>query len=150
MSGRARSWFFVLAAACVGLGALATMPARANGEGVQALPFGEVNWKQGVIRVSAMGLPSFGGYAGDGREMARQNAVSLAKKRLLGVLLDLPSHRGKLRDQLAARPELKDRLRELVASAGVAGKDYSDGSVEITLTLPMDGAGGVRALLREP
>lgn len=134
----------------LGLAALVlSAPARAESRGVQPLPFGEVNWDAGLIRVSAIGLPPFGGYGGDPREAARQSAVSLAQRRLLGVLLDLPTRSGKLRDQLETRPELKERLRGLLGAAAVAGKTFADGSVEITLTLPMEGQRGVAALLRE-
>ncbi|MNL74285.1 hypothetical protein D3C87_1999000 [compost metagenome] len=79
--------------------------------------------------------------------MARQNAVSLAQKRLLGVVLEMDAKGRKVRDLVATRPELKDRLRQLVAGAGVAGKSYSDGSVEITLTLAMEGHAGLKAFL---
>ena len=132
----------VLAMIALGLGlaaGLATMGAVIAGGGSQVLPFGEVNWDKGHITVSAIGLPPFGAHGSvSAQDVARQNAVSLAQKRLLGVVLDLDARGRKVREVVAARPELKDRLRRLVASAGVEGKSYSDGSVEITLTLPTD------------
>lgn len=122
------------------------------GDGVhrvnQALPFGEVNWDRGYIKVSAIGLPPFGAAGAlTPEEVARQNAVNLAQKRLLGVLLDIQVRDRKVRDHLASRPDLKDRLRQLVTSAAVQGKSYSDGSVEITLTLPTEGAGSLKTVL---
>ena len=141
----------VLAAIALALGlglvaGLAGMGAAIAGSGKQVLPFGEVNWDKGHIKVSAIGLPPFGGHGSvSAQDVARQNAASLAQKRLLGVVLDLGVRGRKVRDVVAERPELKERLVQLVASAGVAGKSYSDGSVEITLTLPTDQVKGLLA-----
>ena len=133
--------FALLAGAC-GLGAAIA------GGGTQVLPFGEVNWDRGFVKVSAIGLPPFGTTGSlSAADVARQNAVTLAQKRLLGVVLDMDARGRKVRDVVAERPELKERLRALVTGAGVAGKSYSDGSVEITLTLGMDGGGGLKAFL---
>ena len=130
------------------LAGLAGLGVAIAGSGTQVLPFGEVNWDRGYVKVSAIGLPPFGGTGSvSPQDVARQNAVSLAQKRLLGVVLEMDAKGRKVRDVVAARPELKERLRQLVASAGVAGKSYSDGSVEITLTLTMDGSAGLRSLM---
>jgi hypothetical protein len=127
---------------------LAGLGAVVAGGGTQVLPFGEVNWDRGFVKVSAIGLPPFGNVdAMSAGEVARQNAVSLAQKRLLGVVLDMDARGRKVRDVLGDRPDLKDRLRTLIAAAGVQGKSYSDGSVEITLTLPMDGNAGLKSFL---
>lgn len=127
---------------------LAGLGAVMAGGGTQVLPFGEVNWDRGYVKVSAIGLPPFGtADALSAAEVARQNAVSLAQKRLLGVVLDMDAHGKKVRDVLGDRPDLKDRLRTLIAAAGVQGKSYSDGSVEITLTLPMEGNSGLKSFL---
>jgi hypothetical protein len=138
--------FAVFAVAFALLAGAAGLGAAIAGGGTQVLPFGEVNWDRGFVKVSAIGLPPFGGSQG-AAEVARQNAVSLAQKRLLGVVLEMDTRGRKVRDVLAERPELKDRLRALVTAAGVAGKSYSDGSVEITLTLGMDGNGGLKSFL---
>ncbi|MOA47337.1 hypothetical protein D3C78_1699640 [compost metagenome] len=107
-----------------------------------------MSWDKGYVKVSAIGLPPFGATGSvSAQDVARQNAVSLAQKRLLGVVLEMDAKGRKVRDLVATRPELKDRLRQLVASAGVAGKSYSDGSVEITLTLAMEGNAGLKAFL---
>jgi hypothetical protein len=136
-------------ALAVGLtAALAGLGAAIAGGGTQVLPFGEVNWDRGYVKVSAIGLPPFGASGTmSAQDVARQNAVSLAQKRLLGVVLDMNARGRKVRDVVAERPELKERLRQLVANAGVAGKSYSDGSVEITLTLGMDGGAGLKGFL---
>jgi hypothetical protein len=120
----------------------------ASGDGAnQTLPFGEINWDHGYVKVSAVGLPPFNG-AGGGAEVARENAVALAQKRLLQVLLELPVRERKLRDVLPGRPETREKLRALVSSAAVGGKSYSDGSVEITLTLATEGPAGLKAFLK--
>lgn len=114
----------------------------------QVLPYGEVNWSRGYVKVSAIGLPPFGSSGAlTPDEVARQNAVSLAQKRLLGVILDLEVKNRKVRDHLASRADMKERLRRLVTTAQVQGRTYSDGSVEITLTLPVAGAGGLDVFL---
>jgi hypothetical protein len=140
-----------VAAIALALGLVATLAglgAAIAGGGTQVLPFGEVNWDKGYVKVSAIGLPPFGAMDQvSAAEAARQNAVSLAQKRLLGVLLDMDTKGRKVRDVLTQRPELKDRLRGLIAVANVQGKSYSDGSVEITLTLPMEGNAGLKAFL---
>jgi hypothetical protein len=110
----------------------------------QNLPYGEVNWDRGYIKVSAVGLPPFGGA---GEETARANAVAAAQKRLLAVVLELDVKGVHLRDKLAGHEDLKDRLRTLVLEAGVKGKNYADGSVEVTLTMPLSGANGLQAFL---
>lgn len=115
----------------------------------QTLPYGEVNWDRGYVKISAVGLPPFdpSGNAPD-EETARANAVAAAQKRLLSVVLDLPVRRGgKVRDRLAGHEELKARLRKLVYAAAVDGKTYSDGAVEVTLTLPLKGANGLQAFI---
>jgi hypothetical protein len=131
-----------LTAGLVGVGAAIA------GSGTQVLPFGEVNWDKGYVKVSAIGLPPFGATGNvTVQDVARQNAVSLAQKRLLGVVLDMDTRGRKVRDVLNERPELKERLRSLIANAGVAGKSYGDGSVEITLTLTMTGQAGLKTFL---
>jgi hypothetical protein len=124
--------------------------AAVAGDGVhkvnQTLPFGEVNWDRGHIKVSAIGLPPFGASSAPA-EVARQNAVNLAQKRLLGVILDFQVRDRKVREHLAGRPDLRERLRTVITSANVQGKSYSDGSVEITLTLPTSGSGSLSTLL---
>jgi hypothetical protein len=142
--GRERRLLVVLAIA--GLVALPALVARAADHPNQTLPYGEVNWSRGYVRISAMGLPPI---AGGGGDAARQNAVSMAQKRLLATVLDMKGQKGRLRDLVARRPELKERLRTLVTTADVKGKAFADGSVEVTLTVPTEGPGGLRALLRD-
>lgn len=133
---------FALTVAVAGLGAAIAA------SGTQVLPFGEVNWDRGFVKVSAIGLPPFGASGSlSAQDVARQNAVSLAQKRLLGVVLDMDAKGRKVREWVAGKPELKEKLRQLVESAGVAGKSYSDGSVEITLTLRMEGGSGLKGFL---
>lgn len=128
--------------------AVAGLGAAIAASGTQVLPFGEVNWDRGFVKVSAIGLPPFGASGSlSAQDVARQNAVSLAQKRLLGVVLDMDAKGRKVREWVAGRPELKEKLRQLVESAGVAGKSYSDGSVEITLTLRMEGGSGLKGFL---
>lgn len=136
----------LLVAAVVALIAIPALAALAADPPNQTLPYGEVNWSRGYVRVSAVGLPPIDG--GNG-EAARANAVSAAQKRLLAVVLDLRGRQGRLRDQVAHHPDLKNRLRALVTSADVKGKAFADGSVEVTLTVTTEGAAGLRALLRD-
>lgn len=134
----------VFAAAVLVLGSAVT--ARAADHPNQTLPYGEVDWGRGFVRVSAVGLPPM---AGGSSDAARQNAVTMAQKRLLGVILDMDGRGGKLREQIGKRPDLKTRLRHLVTSADLRGKAFTDGSVEVTLTVATDGPAGLKALLRE-
>jgi hypothetical protein len=115
----------------------------------QTLPYGEVNWDRGYVRVSAVGLPPFeASGAPRDPEIARANAVSAAQKRLLGVLLELDAPDGqKLRERLAGHAEIKQRLREIVYAASVQGKTYSDGAVEVTLTVPLKGPAGLQTFI---
>lgn len=136
----------LLIAAIAAVVALPAWAALAEAPPNQTLPYGEVNWQRGYVRVSAIGLPPIDGGRG---EAARANAVSAAQKRLLAVMLDMRGRQGKLRDQLGRQPELKERLRALVTSADVKGKAFADGSVEVTLTVATEGPHGLRALLRD-
>jgi hypothetical protein len=124
----------------VGAGAAAAATYHKN----QTLPYGELNWDRGYVKVSAVGLPPFGAA---GMETARANAVAAAQKRLLGVLLDLDVKGGKLRDRLAGHEDLQEKLRTLVFAAGVSGRNDADGSVEVTLTMPLKGPNGLQAFL---
>lgn len=109
----------------------------------QSLPYGEVRWGSHV-RVSAIGLPPFGATGAlSAREVARQNALNLAQRRLLSVVLQLPSSQGTVQDRLKS-PESRDKLRKLIGGARVAGKELADGSAEVTLDLPFEGPGGLR------
>lgn len=136
----------LLAAAVVILVALPTHLAHAADPPDQTLPYGEVSWSRGWVRVSAVGLPPIEGGQSDA---ARANAVSAAQKRLLAVVLDMRGRQGRLREQVSRRPDLKERLRTIVTSADVKGKAFADGSVEVTLTVATEGPGGLRALLRD-
>ncbi len=136
----------LLIAAVAALIALPALAALAADPPNQTLPYGEVNWNRGYVRISAVGLPPIDG--GNG-EAARANAVSAAQKRLLAVVLEMRGRQGRLRDQIARHPDLKDRLRALVTSADVKGKAFADGAVEVTLTVNTEGPGGLRALLRD-
>ena len=136
----------LLLAAVVAAVALPTWAALAADPANQTLPYGEVNWSRGYVRVSAVGLPPIDGGLG---EAARATAVSAAQKRLLGVVLDMKGRQGKLRDQVGREPALKERLRAIVTSADVKGKAFADGSVEVTLTVSTEGSAGLRALLRD-
>ena len=149
LTGAARGRTRLLACAALALVALVAVgwPRAAAAEPQdQVLPYGEVNFSRGFVRVSAVGLPPLNSTDADA---ARQNAVSAAQKRLLAVVLDMRGSRGKLRDQLARHPELKEQLRAIVTSADVKGKAFADGSVEVTLTVPTDGPAGLRALLAQ-
>ncbi|MFP5500933.1 MAG: hypothetical protein ACLGIN_00500 [Candidatus Sericytochromatia bacterium] len=147
MIGRAFLAFLALAAVG-GLFGLRAIAGDAAPRQNQVLPYGEVDWQRGYVKVSAIGLPPFGSSGAlTPQEVARQNAVSLAQKRLLGVILDLEVKHRKVRDHLSVRSDMKERLRALVTTAQVQGRSYSDGSVEITLTLPVTGTGGLDAFL---
>jgi hypothetical protein len=130
-----------LAAALLLIGAGAAVAATHKN---QDLPYGELNWDRGYVKVSAVGLPPFGAA---GEETARANAVAAAQKRLLAVLLDIDVKGVKLRDKLAGQEELKEKLRALVFAASVKGKNYADGSVEVTLTMPLNGPNGLQNFL---
>jgi hypothetical protein len=132
----------------LGLAALVPLLLMAATRKNQTLPYGEVNWDRGYVRISAVGLPPFGSDPSvKDPESARANAVSTAQKRLLGVLLDLDVKGGTLRERVAGHPDLKERLRQMVFAAGVTGRNYADGSVEVTLTMPVKGPNGLQGFL---
>lgn len=126
----------------------ATPPALAK---PVAIPYGELMLgSDGYIRVSAIGLPPFG--ASDpatAGEVARQNALALAQRRLLSAILALPVAHGKptVRERLLVRPHDRARLRDLIAHAQVSGQELADGSAEVTLELPYEGPGGLAEFL---
>ncbi|MNX83383.1 hypothetical protein D3C86_1151450 [compost metagenome] len=111
------------------------------------IPNGEVRLQEGgYVRVTAIGLPPLGVTERSGaREVARQNAMALAQRRLLAAVLDLPVGQGKptVRDRLEAKPKARERLRDLIARARVTGQELADGSAEVTLELPYSGPGGL-------
>lgn len=117
----------------------------------QSIPYGELRLGDGgYLRVSAIGLPPFGtADRTSAREIARQNAMGLAQRRLLSSILDLsvPGTKQVVRDRLANKPASKDRLRALIAKAKVSGQELADGSAEVTLELPFSGTGGLGEFL---
>lgn len=136
-------------AGILALGALLGAPAWAASPNVKTLPHGEIRWGE-VVRVSAIGLPPFGASGAlKAREVARQNAMSLAQKRLLAAILELPVGKSTVQQKTAANPEVRSRLRTLIMEAKVTGKELADGSVEITLEVPFAGPNGLQALLNE-
>ncbi|HEY9855159.1 MAG TPA: hypothetical protein V6D05_05430 [Stenomitos sp.] len=147
MSVRLRN---VLLAAAVVL-CLAILPAVAQKPAAQSIPYGELRLGDGgYLRVSAIGLPPFGtADRTTAREVARQNAMGLAQRRLLSSILDLPVPGTKqaVRDRLANKSAAKDRLRALIAKAKVSGQELADGSAEVTLELPYSGSGGLSEFL---
>ena len=131
------------------LGVLLSAPAWAASPSVKTLPHGEIRWGE-VIRISAIGLPPFGAPGTlKAREVARQNAMSLAQKRLLAAIMDVPVGKSTVQQRTAANPDVRNRLRTLIMEAKVTGKELADGSVEITLEVPFAGANGLQALLNE-
>jgi len=132
-----------LLAACGPLGALPVAAA--------AIPYGEARLVEGgFVRISAVGLPPFGSADGAGaKEVARQNALGLAQRRLLAAILDLPlgPNRPTVRDRLTAKPQARERLREMIAKAKVSGQELADGSAEVTLEVPYSGPGGLAEFL---
>lgn len=140
----------VMLGAAVGLVLFAAQASAENGA-VRELPNGEIRVGEGgYVRVTAIGLPPFG--ASDdstAQEVARQNAVGIAQRRLLSVILQLPVAPNKptVRVRLAAHPQMRARLRELIARAKVSGQELADGSAEVTLELPFSGSGGLSEFL---
>lgn len=130
---------------------LAILPAVAQKPPAQAIPYGEVRLGEGgYLKVSAIGLPPFGtADRTTAREVARQNAMGLAQRRLLTSILDLPVPGTKqvVRDRLTGKSVSKDRLRALIAKAKVSGQELADGSAEVTLELSYSGAGGLGEFL---
>lgn len=131
---------------------LAILPAVAQQKPpAQAIPYGEVRLGEGgYLKVSAIGLPPFGtADRTTAREVARQNAMGLAQRRLLTSILDLPVPGTKqvVRDRLTGKSVSKDRLRALIAKAKVSGQELADGSAEVTLELSYSGAGGLGEFL---
>lgn len=131
------------------LGTLLGAPAWAASPSVQSLPYGEIRWGE-AVRISAIGLPPFGAPGTlKAREVARQNAMNLAQRRLLAAIMDLPVGKSTVQERTAANPAIRNRLRSLIMEAKVTGKELADGSVEITLEVPFAGANGLQALLNE-
>lgn len=130
-------------------GAAGAFPVAAAPSGVQVLPYGEIRWGE-VVRVSAIGLPPFGASGAlKAREVARQNAMGLAQKRLLAAIMELPAGKSTVQERSAASPAARNRLRALIMGAKVTGKDLADGSVEVTLEVPFGGPNGLQAFLNE-
>ena len=131
------------------LGVLASAPVWAAPASVKTLPYGEIRWGE-AVRVSAIGLPPFGAPGTlKAREVARQNALGLAQKRLLATIMEIPVGKSTVQQRTATNPEIRNRLRALIMEAKVTGKELADGSVEITLEVPFAGASGLQALLNE-
>lgn len=130
-------------------GSLSLAPVALATPSVQTLPYGEIRWGE-VVRVSAIGLPPFGAPGTlKAREVARQNALALAQKRLLSAILGMPVGKSTVQERTAGNTAVRNQLRTLIMGAKVSGKELADGSVEITLEVPFTGTNGLQALLNE-
>lgn len=131
------------------LGSLSLGPVAQATPSVQTLPYGEIRWGE-VVRVSAIGLPPFGAPGTlKAREVARQNALALAQKRLLSAILGVPVGKSTVQERTTGNTAVRNQLRTLIMGAKVSGKELADGSVEITLEVPFTGTNGLQALLNE-
>jgi hypothetical protein len=134
----------ILTGLVLGLGVFVLVASAAT---PPVIPNGEARLQEGgYVRVTAIGMPPLGSTDRSGaRDVARQNAMGLAQRRLLAAVLDLPVGSGKtvVRDRLVVKPMARERLKELIARARVTGQELADGSAEVTLELPYSGPGGL-------
>lgn len=98
----------------------------------------------GYVRVTEIGHPPLGMSGPAARSIARKNALARARESLLRTILSLRARDGrKVGEVLRQNPEHKPGLRAVLDGASTAGVELANNAVEITLTVRMDGEGGL-------
>ncbi len=107
-----------------------------------------VTGPNGFVRVTEIGHPPLGMAGATARTLARKNATARAREALLRTILALQTRDGrKVGDVLRQKPELKAGLRSVLEHAATTGVELAGDSVEITLTIRMDGENGLARYL---
>jgi hypothetical protein len=102
----------------------------------------------GYVRVSEIGHPPLGMSGARARTIARENASRRARERLLKAILALQLKNGrKLEQAIKERPDLRAGLRAVLGGATLTGAELAGDSVELTLTVRMEGVAGLAQYL---
>ncbi|MBM3268789.1 MAG: hypothetical protein FJZ01_14205 [Candidatus Sericytochromatia bacterium] len=98
----------------------------------------------GYVRVTEIGHPPLGMAGARAKAIARENARTRARERVLKAILALQLKSGKKLEQaLRERPDHRAGLRAVLNRATLSGAELTGDAVELTLTVRMDGEGGL-------
>lgn len=114
-----------------------------KGEGLR------IDWTRGVMTMTGLGFSPERGSLAQRRALARQTAMTDATRRLYEAVgaLRVNGH-AYVRDLLAVDEGLRSALHARVAAAPAQDdKPWPDGSVEVSLALPLWGEGSLSSLL---
>ena len=126
--------------------------ASAEQEMIEQIGSGGVDWRNGYVHVIGYGVPPQGVYGAQAKLMARgaakadayRNAVEVLK----GVRVDSQSY---VRNYVMQNDEVRIKVEGFVQNARIIGvSQLADGTVTVTLELPLGGQAGLTTLLRQP
>ena len=119
---------------------------------VEQIGNGGVDWENGYVHVLGYGLPPQGVYGAQAKLMARgaakadayRNAVEVLK----GVRVDSQTY---VRNYVMQNDEIRTKVEGFVQNARIVGVNQQvDGTVVVTMELPLGGQAGLTTLLRQP
>lgn len=119
---------------------------------IERIGSGGVDWETGYVHVVGYGVPPQGVYGAQAKLMARgaakadayRNAVEVLK----GVRVDSQSY---IWNFVTQSDEIRTRVEGFVQNARIIGvSQQADGTVAVTLELPLGGQAGLTTLLRHP
>lgn len=111
-------------------------------EYIQYFDAGSINWTKWTIQVKGMGtLPKNDYSKDDARTLAQKEATKTARQKLLKVIYQVRVNSvGSIEEIALSNKELNVKLKTMVKKVKVVKQEYlSDGTVEVTLEMPLYG-----------
>ena len=109
---------------------------------IQFLDHGSINWTRGILQAKGMGtLPKNNHIKNDAHPLAQKKATETARQKMLKIIYQVRIDAGTSVEEIALSNEaLNGRLKAMVKKAQVVKQEYlSDGTVEVTLEMPLYG-----------
>ncbi len=124
-------------------------PAAAGGALIESGEGLTIDWTRGVLTLTGLGFSPDRGTLAQRRALARQTALTDGTRRLYEAVNQLRVNGNAfVRDLTAVDQSLRDALHARVAATSAKTvKPWPDGSVEVTLELPLWGADSVSELM---
>lgn len=129
--------------------AVSATPTVTTTELIEMLEQSEANWALGTIHTTGVGLAPERGALLLRRDMARREAYEDSHQAMLDAIEQIRvTGDATVRDYMVADESLKTKLSSLIKYSQISdGKQLPDGSMEVSLNLPMFGDSGLSSIL---
>jgi len=151
VAARRMLWILAVAALLTGGSGAAVAQSQAAGEAVERVGLGQVNWTTGWIHATGVGLPPAEGGPG-ARLKAERAGYVVALRNLLEIVKGVRVDAESVTDAYLAKNDvIRTQVSGFIRGARlVKTVAQADGSVEVTVKMPVWGSGSlVSALLNE-